>query len=39
MCEHCAAGLRRIKLKRQYVHRVGFTTIVCIDTLKPVCAS
>lgn len=29
MCPHCAAGLGRIKLRRQWIHRIGWRNIVC----------
>lgn len=30
-CPHCEAGLPAFKLKRQYVHRVGWKTVICAD--------
>lgn len=30
-CEHCAKGSARIKLRRQFIHRVGWRNIVCTE--------
>ena len=34
-CPHCYAGIRRYKMKRQYIHYIDSRIEICLNEVRP----